>query len=60
MKLLNKRELRAKTSLSQTEIVRKEKAGKFPERIWISTNRVAWVESEVDQWIEDRIKDSRK
>ena len=28
----------------------------FPKPVSISTNRVAWVESEIDEWIENKIQ----
>lgn len=55
VKFLNKRELRLKVTLSIQHITRLEKAGKFPERIWISTNRVAWLEEAVENWMRERI-----
>jgi prophage regulatory protein len=42
-------------TLSRTQIWRNERAGKFPKRVQLSAARVAWVESEVDGWIADRI-----
>jgi prophage regulatory protein len=32
-----------------------EAENKFPKRVRLSAVRVAWVESEIDQWIADRI-----
>ena len=32
-----------------------EKAGKFPARVKIGANRVAWVQSEVLRWLELRV-----
>ncbi len=55
MRLISKKEVRAKVSYSFAHIDRKEKAGQFPTRVRLGQNRVAWVEAEVDQWIEARI-----
>lgn len=55
MKILNKRELRLKTSFSVQHWTRMEKEGKAPRRIQLSPNRVGWLESEVDQFIQERI-----
>jgi len=55
MKVLNKRELREKTTISIQHITRLEKAGRFPKRVQLTQNRVAWVESEVDDWLNARI-----
>lgn len=43
-----------KTGLSRTTIWRMEKRGDFPDRIKLSPNRVGWLESDVDEWIESR------
>jgi prophage regulatory protein len=40
---------------SQNHLRRLEAKGQFPKRIRIGANRVAWVESEIDSWIEDRV-----
>ena len=42
-------------TLSRTQIWRNERAGIFPKRVQLSAARVAWVESEVDAWIAERI-----
>jgi prophage regulatory protein len=36
-------------------IDRLEKAGKFPKRVQIGQNSVAWLEHEVDAWIKARV-----
>jgi prophage regulatory protein len=56
MKILNKRELRAKTSISVQHITRLEKVGKFPKRVQLTENRVGWIEQEVDDWLMERAK----
>lgn len=53
-RLLSFDELKSKVALSRSSIWRLERQGKFPERRKISTNRVGWIEQEVDQWIEAR------
>jgi prophage regulatory protein len=42
-------------TFSKMHVWRLEKAGKFPMHVQVSTQRIAWVESEIDQWIADRI-----
>jgi prophage regulatory protein len=42
-------------TFSKMHIWRLEKAGKFPVHVQVSPQRIAWVESEIDQWITDRI-----
>ena len=36
-------------------IYRMEKAGRFPARVKVGANRVAWVRSEVQRWLELRV-----
>lgn len=40
---------------SRTHITRQESEGKFPKRVSIGAHRVAWVESEIDEWLAARI-----
>jgi len=42
-------------TFSKMHIWRLEKAGKFPMHVQVSAQRIAWVESEIDAWILDRI-----
>lgn len=57
MKIINKRELRAVTTLSIQHITRLEKADppRFPRRIQLTQNRVGWLLSEVEDWLQQRI-----
>ncbi|TSE07593.1 AlpA family phage regulatory protein [Mesorhizobium intechi] len=43
------------TSLSRTSINEKRAAGKFPQPVPLGDKRIAFVKSEVEQWIRDRI-----
>jgi len=58
-KLVTKKELRTVCGIPYTpqHIARLEKAGRFPKRIQLGQNRVAWVLSEVDAWIAKRISE---
>lgn len=40
---------------SKCQLYRLERAGKFPKRVAVSDVRIAWVESEIDAWIIERI-----
>ncbi len=61
MKLLSKKQLKEKVVYSIQHITRLEQAGKFPRRLRLGDNRVAWLESEVDDWIQQKLieRDSR-
>jgi prophage regulatory protein len=36
-------------------ILRLEKDGKFPRRVQLGANRVAWLLSEIDAWVAARV-----
>jgi prophage regulatory protein len=55
MRILSKRQLRELVLYSPQHIARLEKAGKFPLRIRLGNNRVGWIESEVLDWLQERI-----
>jgi prophage regulatory protein len=48
--------------LSLSQLKRKVKDGSFPKPIRIGARRVAWVEAEIDAWIDQRIaeRDAKK
>jgi prophage regulatory protein len=56
-RLVSKKELRTVCGIPYTpqHIARLETAGKFPKRIQLGSNRVAWLLSEVNTWISERI-----
>lgn len=54
MKLLDRKALRDKVPLSDRWIMKLESVGQFPKRIVLSPRRVAWLESEIDAWIQAR------
>ena len=57
-RLISRRRVKDITTLSLSEIDRKENAGKFPRRVRLSDNprgRCAYIESEVLDWIAKRI-----
>lgn len=45
----------AKTARSRAATYAAIKKGSFPAPVQIGSNSVAWLEAEVDQWIEDRL-----
>lgn len=55
MKLLTKTEVRDRVCYSPQHVARLEKAGLFPKRVQLGVNRVGWVETEIDAWIQARI-----
>ena len=56
-RLITKRELRQIIPYTPQHILRLEKLGRFPSRIRLGENRVAWLLSEVEEWIAARIEE---
>lgn len=55
MKILSKKALRELVLYSPQHVARLEKAGLFPKRVQLGSNRVGWVEQEVMDWLEERL-----
>lgn len=55
MRLLSKKQVRELVLYSFAHIDRMETAGTFPKRVRLGQHRVGWVESEVIDWIEQRV-----
>jgi len=51
--------VRARTGLSDSEIYRLVREGKFPRQVKFDGGKVAWVSTEVQKWITDRIAQAR-
>ena len=60
MRILSKKDLRALVLYSPAHIDRLEKAGRFPKRVQLGPCRVGWVESEVLDWLQERIDHREK
>jgi len=56
--LLRRKDVEARTGLSRSSIYQLIKINDFPRQRVIAGRRVAWVEREVSQWIQDRIESS--
>ena len=54
-KLIKLPKVMAKTGLSRSHLYALAQQGEFPKPIKLSERSSAWVESEVDGWIEERI-----
>jgi len=54
MKFLLFPKVKEKVGLCRSTLWRLEKKGLFPQRRRIGVSRIAWVESEIDEWIKDR------
>lgn len=58
--LLKLAEVMEKTLLRKSSIYLKMKEGTFPKPINLTSRSIAWVEDDIDKWIENLIKQSRK
>lgn len=54
-RLIRRKEVQEKTGLSASSIYALMKIGEFPLCLNLSERRVAWIESEVNEWIAERI-----
>ena len=57
--LLRLPEVKRRTGLSRSTIYLRTQRGEFPSSIILGGRAVAWLESEIDEWIRDRVKASR-
>jgi prophage regulatory protein len=60
LKLIKRTEVEAITSLKRSSIYAKMSEGTFPKPIKLGSRSVAWIEAEVQEWVENRIQESRK
>lgn len=56
-RLVSKKELKTVCGIPYTpqHIGRLERAGQFPKRVQLGPNRVAWLLSEVEAWVNERL-----
>lgn len=59
-RLIRLPEVVARTGLRKSAIYQRAKDGTFPSSIKIGTYNVAWLESEIDEWVAERIATSRR
>lgn len=55
MRLLTKRQVKDLVCYSYAHIDRLEAQGRFPKRVRLGQQRVAWLESEVQDWIQAKV-----
>ncbi len=54
-RLITKKQLRSMVPYTPQHILRLEKKGKFPRRVQVGANRVAWLLSEIENWVAERV-----
>lgn len=58
--ILRRSQVEARTGLSRSGIYRSMANGRFPPPIQLGPRAVGWLESDVDHWIEERVRESRR
>jgi prophage regulatory protein len=58
-KFIRLEQVKTRTGLSRSTLYAYIREGRFPAPVTISTRCVAWVESEIDDWISQRIASRR-
>ena len=56
MKVIRRKDIKAKVGFSYHWVVQLEKRGAFPKRIRLGPQSVAWLEHEVDDWLANRAR----
>jgi prophage regulatory protein len=56
MRMISKRQLKELVLYSPQHVARLEAAGKFPKRVRLGPSRVGWIEQEVLDWLQERIR----
>jgi prophage regulatory protein len=51
--------VKTRTGLSRSTIYLRISEGRFPKPVSLGGRAVGWIEAEVNDWLEDRIADSR-
>ena len=54
-RLITQRELRMMIPFTAQHILRLEKKGGFPRRVRLGQNRVAWLLTDIEAWISERM-----
>lgn len=49
----------ARVGISRSNLLARVKDGQFPKPVKLSARSVGWIASEVDEWIESRIREGR-
>ena len=57
--IIRLKDVMALTGLSRSTIYLRMVQGKFPNKINLGSRAVGWISSEVNEWIEERIRESR-
>ena len=59
-KILRLKEVKTRTGLGRSTIYLRIAQGSFPKSIALGERAVGWLESDLDEWIKERIRQSRQ
>jgi prophage regulatory protein len=59
-KILRLKEVKTRTGLGRSTIYLRIAQGSFPKSIALGERAVGWLESDLDEWINERIRQSRQ
>ena len=57
--ILRRKQVETRTGLSRSTIYLRIKEGSFPKPINLGARAVGWLESEIGEWLDNQIKQSR-
>lgn len=57
--MLRRKEVEARTGMKRSTIYDYVQKGEFPSPVRLGSRSVAWIESEVNEWIDEQIEKSR-
>ncbi|RKG36491.1 helix-turn-helix transcriptional regulator [Acinetobacter rongchengensis] len=60
LRLIRRKEVQLRTGLGASSIYALMQKNQFPKPVTLSIRRVAWVESDVEEWILNRISQKQK
>lgn len=58
--MLKRKQVETVTGLSRSSIYSKMETGTFPTPIKLSERSVGWLESEVQEWLQNRVVETRQ
>ena len=56
---LRRKQVQVRTGLARSTIYKQIKAGIFPKPVPLGARAVGWLESEINEWIADRVTKAR-
>lgn len=55
MRFLRLKQVCSKCGISHMTVYRHEKAGTFPRKVRLGVNSIAYLEEEIEQWMQERV-----